>query len=603
MKKREDQDFVGEALAYAGAAPDKASTVSEESADESSAVRFTMDPQLGLTVEIKKGKKAPPQELWLAAAFEIVGRIRDPQSEGWARLLRWRDDDGRVHEEIVTDADLHADPRSLCARLASRGLRITTRPARAYLLHYLNNAKVEARVTRVPRTGWHNIDGELTFALPGSYDGQDQMVIVEGTVFSPYEQSGILQDWQTSVAKLAAGHRLLIFAIATAFAPPLLKVVGGESGGFNLCGSSSTGKTTARRAAASVWGRADEHGMLRTWRGTANGLEATAVLFSDTLLPLDELGIASSKEVASTVYSLAAGIGKARAQQDGSAKRPNTWRVIVLSTGELGIAAKISEGGEKVRAGQEIRILDIDADAGKGFGVFDHGSDTGDAGKIALAIREATTRFYGTAGRAFVSALCREDLDKIALDFRAAQDELTKRIAGQSPNGQISRAAQRFALTGAAGELAVQLGILPWPAGQIASATEELFQSWRRDRGDEPGETRDALEQIRNLLARFGDSRFDPQNGADERPVLDRLGWVRGQGNDRQWLIPSATWRGTFCAGYNPKLVARALSDRKFLLVDAEGKFSRTERIAGRSTRVYVLTAEILTDGKQDVRS
>ena len=116
-------------------------------------------------------------------------------------------------------------------------------------------------------------------------------------------------------------------------------------------------------------------------------------------MPLDELGVASGQEVGNIVYSLASGVGKQRAQRDGSARPPRSWRVMILSTGELGIADKIREGGKRVRAGQEIRILDLDADAGKGSGIF----DSGDGAKIADEIRAAAAEAsYGTAGPAFV---------------------------------------------------------------------------------------------------------------------------------------------------------------------------------------------------------
>jgi putative DNA primase/helicase len=338
--------------------------------------------------------------------------------------------------------------------------------------------------------------------------------------------------------------------------------------------------------------------MMRTWRGTANGIEGTAALFSDTLLPLDELGVASAQEVGNIVYSLSSGIGKQRARQDGSPRRPKSWRVIILSTGELSIPDKIRETGKLSRAGQEIRILDVDADAGRGFGVFDHGGPNGDPGNVAIAIKEAAVKFYGTAGPAFVKALSDAGLDKITDDIKVTHAALTEQIAhgAKNANGQVLRAAQRYALTGVAGELATKFGILRWPTGAVASAAKELFASWLGDRGDDPGEIRGACEQVRKLLERFGDSRFDPQTRNDgTRPVPDRLGWVRGSGQDRQWLIAPATWREIFCQGFDPKTVARAFAERGFLLSDAEGKSSRTERIDGKATRVYVLTAALLT--------
>jgi len=126
---------------------------------------------------------------------------------------------------------------------------------------------------------------------------------------------------------------------------------------------------------------------------------------------------------------------------------------------------------------------------------------------LASAIKQATVTYYGTAGPAFVAAILAQGVDRIASNIRAAQDELTKRIASDVRNGQILRAAERFALCGVAGELAVQLGILPWSPGVVAAATQELFATWRKDRGEDPGEIRGAFEQIRILLERYGDSR------------------------------------------------------------------------------------------------
>ena len=57
--------------------------------------------------------------------------------------------------------------------------------------------------------------------------------------------------------------------------------------------------------------------------------------------------------------------------RDTSLRETKTWRVVTLSTGEVPMEAKLSEsGGRKPRAGEQVRMLDILADRGKGFGVF-----------------------------------------------------------------------------------------------------------------------------------------------------------------------------------------------------------------------------------------
>src|SRR5438067_9447773 len=120
-------DFVGEALAGIEPADNPSSDPSNDrngagdgNAGGTSTIEFTMDPTSGLTVEIIKPGKT--ERKWIAAPFEILGRARDPNSESWARLLRWSDDDDRLHEHTVSDADLHNDVGALCARLASLGL-------------------------------------------------------------------------------------------------------------------------------------------------------------------------------------------------------------------------------------------------------------------------------------------------------------------------------------------------------------------------------------------------------------------------------------------------------------------------------------------------
>jgi hypothetical protein len=53
------------------------------------------------------------ERILISGPFEILGRVRDPKGEGWARLLRWKDDDKRVHIHPVSDADLHGDVSAL----------------------------------------------------------------------------------------------------------------------------------------------------------------------------------------------------------------------------------------------------------------------------------------------------------------------------------------------------------------------------------------------------------------------------------------------------------------------------------------------------------
>jgi uncharacterized protein (DUF927 family) len=565
---------------------------------------FTMNPKDGLfiTVERRRGKEEWEEDVWLAAPFEIIGRVRDPQSQGWARLLQWKDDDGVVHLHPVADQDLHGDGAALCASLANGGLKIATGSTRQYFVSYLNSAIVKARVTIVPRTGWHEVNDRKVFVLP---DRADSNIIIAGaTTVSPYTANGTLNEWQDSIGKLAEGHSRATFALSVAFVPPLLDLIGESGGGFNLRGPSSIGKTSLLCSAASVWSHGGEQGgFIKTWRATANGLEGTAALYSHTLLPLDELSIASGHEVSNIVYSLASGIGKQRAQRDGSAKAPKTWRVTILSTGEVGIAAKIQESGRRARAGQEVRIIDVDADAEQGHGVFDHVGTDGSK-KLADNLKKAASSFYGVAGPAFVKAIEDMGIETVIGTIRETQEAFRNAVVKDVATGQVLRVADRFGLVAAAGELAVGFKILPWQAGIVASAIKVMFDAWHEDRGgDDPAEVRTAIEQIRTLLERHGDGRFDPATpDPNARPVIDRLGYVHGEGGNRQWWILPQTWKDVLCAGLDPKMIAKALAQRGLLLPGDDGKASRFGWINDKSTRVYVLPAKAWIEGGEDGR-
>jgi uncharacterized protein (DUF927 family) len=265
---------------------------------------------------------------------------------------------------------------------------------------------------------------------------------------------------------------------------------------------------------------------------------------------------------------------------------------MIISTAELRIADKIGEGGKRARAGQGVRIIDIPADAGKGFGVFDHAGSNGDAKELADAIKAAACAHYGTAGPAFVERILAEGVQNIASMLREARAQFHATVVAPDATGQVQRVADRFALISASGELAIQFKILPWQPGSARDVAVRLFKVWVEQRGGvESAEVREGVDQVRALIARFGSSRFDPVD-VTERPVLDRLGWYRGDGADRLWFISPEIWKSNFAAGFDPTLVARALADRGMLKRSSEG-FARSEWIERRTMRVYVLTAKV----------
>jgi putative DNA primase/helicase len=556
---------------------------------------YTMNEK-GLTVEVPSRKKGEGARiLWISAPFEILGRIRDPNGQEWARLLRWRDDDGREHTQPISDADLHGDPKTLCALVASRGLKIATGYVRSHLLRYLNEARAESRVTVVARTGWHEIGGTKVFVLPEETVGtiKNETVIVQGAASAPFETCGSVADWQKSVGFLVTGHSRGVFAVSVAFAGPRLGLIGLEGGGFHFYGQSSRGKSTLVEAAASVWGKGAIPGFVRPWRTTANALEGAAALHSDALLVLDELGMIDPREAAAAAYQLTAGSGKGRSNRDGSLRTSLSWRTMVISTGEVCLGDKLLEGRQRTRAGQQVRLVDIPADAGAGFGVFSYPGKDGDAQPLADAIKKAARSTYGSAGPAYVRVILAEGIEPTAIMEMVTT--FRKKYAPQGSDGQVLRVCDRFGLVAAAGELAREFGIVPWKEAEAIDAAGRCFNDWLDRRGgSEAGEVQASISQVRLFIEQHGDARFVDLDDPG-RTVPNRAGWRRGAGEGREWLIPPETWKAEVCAGFDSKMVARTLASRNMLERASDG-FLSVRKIDGRSKRVYVVKSAIISE-------
>lgn len=539
------------------------------------------------------GTDAPP--LWICSKLEITAVTRDAKNESWGRLLEFDDLDGTHHAWAMPMELLKGDGAEYRGVLLSMGLQMSTMTkARNLLTQYIQVAPAEQRARCVDRTGWHG----SVFVMPGRTIGEaEERILYQSAISAPstFKHRGNLTDWQRHVAAPCAGNSRLVFAISSAFAAPLLHITGMESGGLHYRGDSSTGKTTALRVAASVWGGTE---YLQRWRATDNGLEAMAAQHSDCLLVLDELSQVDPKAAGEVAYMLANGSGKARANRTGTMRDTASWRLLFLSSGEAGLAEHMAQANRKSKAGQEIRLLDIPADAGTGFGLFDTLHDHASGSVFSKVLTESAGKYFGTAAPAFITKMV-EHLDKLPALVKKAQREFMTQHLPDDAGGQAHRAALRFALVGAAGEIATVWGITGWQLGEASNAAKTCFHAWLAHRGGGGNQEQAAmLAQVRQFLELHGNARFEDWDRAtdDHAPkTINRAGFRRTDvvTEETEFYILREVFRGEVCKGFDHKAICRLLDDLGCLVTEGKG-YDRKERLPLMgNTRCYRINAKI----------
>ena len=544
----------------------------------------------------------------VCSPLAILARTRDEKGHNWGLLVEFDDPDGTKKRWNIPARTMTGDfGKDVLGPLVDMGLRLagsrSGRNARNDLQSYLGGFDSAQRARLVTRLGWH----DNAFLLPEQQVGMhaEHLHFYEaGAQLPPISEAGTLEQWQQQIGALCIGNHRLAFVVGVAFAGPLLHMLGHESGGFHLYGDSSGGKTTHLQVAASVYGGPR---LVRSWRSTDNALESIAAAHSDGLLVLDEIGMCDARIIGETVYMLGNGTGKARANDRGQAGRQvQEWRLLFLSTGEKTLAQHMAEANKELKAGMEVRMLAVPADASKGLGMFDTLNGFEDAASLSDALKARVANYYGTPLTAFLTALCEPGKRHgwAAILRRTLEGFIAKSLPA-SASGQAHRAAARFGLAAAAGELATAMGITGWPDGTATTAARVCLNAWLHERGGAGNFEGDAiLARLRQVIERFGESRFTRWESAaakiDEHGprTIDRLGFRKtlehGMGDTMHttntYYVLTEAWRSEIFRGMNLTAVNKELLQRGVLEPSSDGKASSLVRLPGLGQqRCYIV--------------
>jgi len=562
------------------------------SGNERAGVSYVYDPD-------EEGKQKGP--VWLCSPLEIEAYTRDVQSNSWGRLLRYSDQDGVEHRHALPVEMLRRDGRTEALCLPDHGGLVIGRnkSVKELLATYISVWPSDRRARCVDRPGW--TEHKTVYVLhTGAIGNASESIVYQNmhSVVPAFSSTGTGEEWQANVAAMAKGNSRLMFGISCAFAGPLLTLVGEQSGGIHLVGPSSIGKTSILVTASSVWG--DPRKFSRTWRTTVNGLEGIATVSNDSILVLDELGQVDAKDAGEAAYMLANGCGKSRAARSGVAKPVAQWTLLFLSAGELSLEQHMRTINRKPTAGQELRMAEIDADAGAEMGVLEELHGRASARAFIEELNANAHSCYGTVGREYLERLVKDRTSSV--DFMKTlaanvQKILTTYVSvNPKASSQVQRVARRFALVAAAGELATGYGLTGWELGKATVQVGKCLIGWMDAFGNGSREERKLLEQVRAFFELHGSDRFESLTPNDRQPTVhNRCGFYSG--DPRQYLVFPEVFRNEVCAGFNFKFAVRTLKEKDWL-EPSGGKSSQTKNLPGiGKTRVYVINSQMWQEG------
>lgn len=296
---------------------------------------------------------------------------------------------GKNWRHVIVDRRTISSATSIVG-LSDFGIGVNSENAK-YLVRYLHDVEylnfdqIEEK-SSVSRLGWIDGEGFSPYVDKLVFDGE----LSYKSFFESVKPRGNFETWLNMANEIRKNGVYARIILAAAFASVLVQPLGCLPFFVHLWGGTEVGKSVGLMLAASVWANPEMGKYIHTFNSTAVGREKSAGFVNSLPLIFDELQIISDKKsFDNDIYMLSEGIGRSRGAKTGGIQKLETWRNVILTSGEMPLTGTTSGGGAVNR------IVEIECKEK----LFQNPRD------IANLIRKN----YGHAGKMFVEKLQEDD--------------------------------------------------------------------------------------------------------------------------------------------------------------------------------------------------
>lgn len=526
---------------------------------------------------------------YISQPFKVLSAFSDIDGVSNGLQILFKKYDGAEIEFNFKKTDLISKNGNVIADLVDYGFKYDLSKL-SNLRNALNSLETENIATITYKNGW--VDENNSYFLSGKMLSGDtnHKVIWGGDIAEKYQQKGTLENWNYVVGNACKHSNAMALTVCAALSGAALKICKNDGFGFHFYGGSSNGKSLLIEAGASVYGKE-----VKSWNTTANGIEGAACAANDGIICLDELSEGTAKDVSKIAYMLANGKGKQRANINGDAKKIKTWKLVLLSSGEVTLEQKINEdnGQSKLKAGQLVRFIQIPVFDNNKMGIFKSVPERfKNTAEYADYLKKQIPEYQGVVIQELVKNLA-IDKDIFVRDFYQKYASILEKKYEKSSN-QVKRALKHFAITMAIGEYAVSKNILDFEQGFLAKACQKCLDDWIKTMPNTNYEVLEGVKTIKKFIEVNGQSAFS-SDGIDDYMSSKKFGVrVDSKGSeDNLYCFFTTSFVGEVMKGINPKPSLDYLKKAGILITNKDRNDYKIP-YQGKQVRTYAISDKIL---------